>query len=45
VIIVYTSDKHEGDGKKEAEKKFIDVGEAYEILSDPGAALRLHPVA
>jgi hypothetical protein len=29
-------DKHEGDEKKVAEKKFYDIAAAKEVLSDPG---------
>jgi len=29
-------DKHEGDDKKVAEKKFYDIAAAKEVLSDPG---------
>ncbi len=29
-------DKHEGEEKKVAEKKFYDIAAAKEVLSDPG---------
>lgn len=29
-------DKHEGDEKKIAEKKFYDIASAKEVLADPG---------
>ena len=29
-------DKHEGEDKKKAEKMFMDIAAAKEVLSDPG---------
>ena len=34
-------DKHEGDDKKIAEKKFYDIAAATEVLSDPGKVCAL----
>ena len=34
-------DKYEGNDKKNAEKKFIDIASAKEVLTDPGTAI--HP--
>mmetsp|Transcript_47741 Transcript_47741/g.126317 ORF Transcript_47741/g.126317 Transcript_47741/m.126317 type:complete len:738 (-) Transcript_47741:103-2316(-) len=32
---VHHPDKHTGDNKEEAQKKFIEIQKAYEVLSDP----------
>lgn len=36
LAVKWHPDKHEGDEKKVAEKKFYDIAAAKEVLTDPG---------
>ena len=44
LAVQWHPDQHEGDDKKKAEKMFIDIAAAKEVLTDPGECLLSRPV-